>query len=283
MPTLDEFRNNSGVFAEEPAPEQDAAAPEEEIEELEPVDDLEDAPIEELEDLPDHDEPEPDLTPKEKTAFEKRMERERKKIEEQLSKQFEDKYSKHKRVIDQLGGDPDKIEQAMKERQLQDEALRMAEYNGWDEQQMQWYIQQQQANLQQENLQKELAELRISNQVNDLRDNPEFAGISSMKKDIADIVAKSNGTLNVEQAYWALGGQKRAQQTKREAEQRAAVQRRTRVVASDAPGSASTEKAIPSNILAQAAQMGMSEKELRELMNFDSTNINDYRSKKKAK
>jgi hypothetical protein len=123
--------------------------------------------------------------------------------------------------------------------------------------------------------------LRISNEINDLRDKPEFSGIKSMQKEIADLVSRSNGTLNVEQAYWALGGQQRAAQVKREVEQRAAFERRTgRVVAKDAPSSASTEQAIPPSVLADAKRWGLTEKDIRELASFDAKNINEYRQKK---
>lgn len=283
MPTLDEFRNNSGEFAEEPAAEHDADAPVEQPEE-EYEDISEDTPQDNdpEPDSDDFEQEEPELSPKEKTAFEKRMERERRKLEEALSKQYEDKYSKHKRVIEQLGGDPDVIEQRLREQQIVNEAQQLAEQYGWDDQQYQWHIAQKQQQIQQENLQKELADLRIANQINDLRDNPEFAGIQTMRKEISDIVGRSNGTLSVEQAYWALGGAKRNQQTKREAEQRAAVQRRQRVVANDAPAAASTEKALPPDVLAQAAALGMSPAEVRELMSFEGiNNINDYRKSKK--
>lgn len=299
MPTLEEFRNQTGEFAEDTAPVLDAEVPEQEepaeVEETE-TEELEQEEYEEeafeSEQEPDTGDSEDDVTelsPKEKTAFEKRLERERRKLEEQLSKQLEEKYSKHQRVIEKLGGDPDKIEQFLQEQQMQQEiaaqAQQMAEFNGWDQDQTQWYIndqmQKRQAELQQQQLQRELQELRLANEINDLRDNPDFPGIISMKKEIADLVSKSNGTLNVSQAYWALGGERRAQQMKREAEQRAAVQKRNRVVAKDNPTAASTDKAIPSNVLAQARQFGMSEKEIRELMSFDAKNINEYRQKKK--
>ncbi|MGG3454241.1 hypothetical protein [Paenibacillus rhizolycopersici] len=294
MATLEDYRNNTGEFAEEPADVQDAAVQEEPIDEPEievvETEDFEDVPENVQEPIIDVEtEDEPELSPKEKTAFEKRLEREKRKLEEELAKQIEAKYAKHQKVIEKLGGDPDKIEQMLTERQIQSEiqtqAQQLAEYNGWDDAQTQWYIQQQtqvkQQELQQQQLQKELQELRIANQVNDLRDNPDFPGIVSLKKEIADLVSKSNGTLDVTQAYWALGGQARAQQMKREAEQRAAVQRRTRVVAKDTPSAASTEKAIPGNVLAQAKLLGISEKELRELESFDAKNINEYRAKKK--
>ncbi|MNP64592.1 hypothetical protein D3C76_1601000 [compost metagenome] len=70
---------------------------------------------------------------------------------------------------------------------------------------------------------------------------------------------------------------------KREAEQRSSVQRRSRVVAKDNATAASTEKAIPASVLADAKRMGISEAEYRELLAFDSNNINDYREKKKRK
>lgn len=294
MPTLEEFRNNSGDFAEQPSAEVQDAAVQETVDEPE----TEEIDVEEYEDEAENDletdaeekvAEEPELSPKEKTAFEKRMERERRKLEEELSKKFEDQYSKHKQVIERFGGDPDKILQTVQENQMKAEveaqARQMAEFNGWDDAQTQWFVQDQMARkqqeIQQQSLQKELQELRISNEINDLRDNPEFSGIMNLKKEISDLVSKSQGSLNVSQAYWALGGQARATQMKREAEQRAAVKRRTRVVANDNPTAASTEKAIPASVIAQAKQMGISEKELRDLADFDAHNINEYRQKKK--
>lgn len=303
MPTLDDYRNNTGEFAEEPANVQDAAAPEQsEI----PTDvedyDFDDTPevtegdehgYEDFQepDTGDYDDEEPELSPKEKTAFEKRMERERRKLEEELSKQLEEKYSKHSRVIEKLGGDPDKIEQYLEEQRIQQEvsaqAQQLAYNNAWDDEQTQWYInnqmEQRRQQMQQNQLQQEIAQLRLESQINELRDNPDFAGINTMKKEIADIVSKSNGQLTVSQAYWALGGEQRAKQMQRETEQRAAAKRRNRVVAKDTPSAASTEQAIPANILAQAKALNMSEQEIRELMSFDAKNINEYRAKNKKK
>lgn len=298
MPTLEEFRNNSGEFAEESAEVQDAAVqqtidvPDEEAIEEQDID-LDDNE-EQFEDDSELDtdvfeEDVPELSPKEKTAFERRLERERRKLEEELGKQYEEKYSKHNSVIQKLGGDPEKIEEYLEQQRMQQEvsaqAQQMADFNGWDQEQTQWYIndqmQKRQADIQQQQLQRELQELRLANEINDLRDNPDFPGIISMKKDISEMVSKSNGTLTVSQAYWALGGENRAKQMKREAEQRNAMQRRSRVVAKDNPTAASTEQAIPSNVLAEAKRMGMSEKEVRELMSFEAKNINEYRQKKR--
>lgn len=305
MPTLDDYRNNSGDFAEESAEVHDADVPEQNDipDQVDEPDFDEDTPEDDGQDYDDDytpesdvdDDPEPELSPKEKTAFEKRLERERRKLEEELTQrleqQMEEKYSKHKSVIEKLGGDPDQIVQHLETQRIQSEiqtqAQQLAYNNGWDEEQTQWYVnnqmQQHRQEQQQKQLQSELAELRLSNQINDLRDNPEYPGIVGMKKEIADLVTKSNGSLNVSQAYWALGGESRAKQMKREAEQRSAVQRRNRVVSKDTATAASTEKAIPASVLAEAKRRGISESEIRELMSFDANNINDYRERKKRK
>ncbi|WP_339283681.1 hypothetical protein [Paenibacillus sp. FSL R5-0486] len=301
MPTLDDYRNNSGDFAEESAEVHDADVPEQndipdQVDEPDFDDDTPDGEEQDYEDdhtpEPDvYDDPEPELSPKEKTAFEKRMERERRKLEEELTNQLEQKYSKHKSVIEKLGGDPDQIERHLENQRIQNEvqgqAQQLAYNNGWDEEQTQWYIndqmERQRQQQQQNDLQKEIAQLRLESQINELRDNPDFAGIATMKNEIADKVNKSNGSLSVSEAYWALGGERRAKQMKREAEQRSSVQRRSRVVAKDNATAASTEKAIPASVLADAKRMGISEAEYRELLVFDSNNINDYREKKKRK
>lgn len=283
MSTLDDYRNNTGEFAPDAEETQEL--------DVEPHDNPEaDETFEEVdtgtESPSDREETQDDegdvqLSPKEQTAFEKRLERERRKLQEQLEREMEERYSKHKRVIEKLGGDPDKIEQEIQRRQIEADAQRMADMYGWDDLQTQSHVQQEMGKIQQQSFQKELQELRITNEINDLQDRPDLAGIRSMKKDIVDLVSRSNGTLSVEQAYWALGGAKRASQVQREAEQRAAINRRQgRVVASDAPSAASTEQVIPNSVLADAKRWGMSEKEVRELMNFDAANINEYRQKK---
>jgi len=306
MPTLDDYRNNSGDFAEPTAEVHDADVPEQndipdQVDEPDFDEDTPDGDERDYEDdyTPESDvdeDPEPELSPKEKTAFEKRMERERRKLEEELTQrleqQMEEKYSKHKSVIEKLGGDPDQIVQHLENQRIQSEiqtqAQQLAYNNGWDEEQTQWYVNDQmerrRQQQQQSDLQKEIAQLRLESQINELRDNPDFAGIATMKKEIAEIVSKSNGGLSVSQAYWALGGESRAKQMKREAEQRSAAQRRNnRVVAKDTSTAASTEKAIPNNVLSEAKRLGISEAEIRELMSFDANNINDYRERNKRK
>jgi len=283
MSTLEDFRNNTGEFApdagetqEQEVDIQDEPQVDESFEEEGGESQPSSTSVE-----PQDEEEDIQLSPKEQTAFEKRMERERRKLQEQMEKDFESRYSKHKAVIDKLGGDPDKIEQQLQQKQIELEAQRLADAYGWDDSQVQYYVQQESGKLQQQKFEKELQDLRIANEINELRDNAEFSGIMSMKKEITDLVSRSGGTLNVTQAYWALGGAQRAKQVQREAEQRAALQRRTgRVVASDAPTAASSEQAIPNSVLADAKRWGLSEKEVRELMNFNATNIQEYRQKK---
>lgn len=205
MPTLEDYRNNSGDFAEPTAEVHDADVPEQndipdQVDEPDFEADTREGDEQEQEDWhiatePDvDDDPEPELSPKEKTAFEKRMERERRKIEEELrqslEQQMEEKYSKHKSVIEKLGGDPDQIVQHLENQRIQSEiqtqAQQLAYNNGWDEEQTQWYVNDQmerrRQQQQQSDLQKEIAQLRLESQINELRDNPDFAGIATMKK-----------------------------------------------------------------------------------------------------
>lgn len=222
------------------------------------------------------------LTPQEKTAFQKRLEREQKKLEEKLrtemEEQFKQKYSKHDEAIQLLGGDPDKILSAARDSQIQRQALQLAEQNGWSQEDTQWYIDQQKQ-------QQELKELRVSMQINRLKDNPDYAGIASMEKEILSRIDKSNGALNVEEAFWALGGAKRVEQIKLEAQQREIAKRTapTRTVQRDTASSVPTEKPLPPSVLQEAQRMGISAEEARRLMNKPvSNNIDEYR-KNKAK
>lgn len=233
----------------------------------------------------DAEEPEEvQLSPKEKTAFEKRLERERVKLEEKLRKELEEqvesKYSKHKQAIEAMGGDPDKLLQAAREAQMLREAQRLAEQNGWSEEDTRWYVEQQKQ-------QQELKELRVQMQINRLKDNPDYAGISSMERDILSKIDKSNGALTVEEAYWALGGPKKAEQIKLEATQREIAKRaqQPRTVVRDAPSTSIGEKPLPDSVLRDAKMMGISEAEARRLYSSQSAHdIDTWREqRKKAK
>jgi hypothetical protein len=222
------------------------------------------------------------LSPKEKTAFDKRLDRDKTKLEEkirlEMEEQFKQKYSKHDEAIQLMGGDPDKILQAAKDAQLQREAQRLAEANDWSPEDTQWYIEDQKNK-------QELKELRVQMQINRLKDNPDYVGIASMEKDILSRIDKSNGALNVEEAFWALGGAKRVEQIKLEAQQREVAKRSaaTRTVQKDTPSTTTGEKPLPANILREAERMGISGEEARRIMNAPvSQNIDEYR-KNKAK
>lgn len=219
----------------------------------------------------------PALTEKEKTAFDKRLERDKAKIRADMEEQYKQKYSKHDEVIASMGGDPDKILNAAKEAALVREANKLAERNGWDEEDTQYYINQQKQ-------QQELKELRVQMQINNLKDSVDYAGIGGMQNDIIAMIDKSNGALTVEQAYWAMGGPKKAAQIKMEAEQREVIKRgqQPRTVLKDAPNNNSGDKPLSPQILQEAKRMGISEADARKLMSKQPVNnIDEYRERQK--
>lgn len=250
--------------------EQDDFEPEQEEELEQPEDAEEEQPDDEEDDLPP-------LTEKEKTAFEKRMERERTKLQQKLEAELEQKYSRHKQIVDSLGGDPDAIEKRIRDNQIATEAQRIAEANGWDDEQTQYYVEQQKQ-------QNELKELRVQMQVNRLRDNPDYIGIGSMEKDILSKIDKTGGALTVEEAYWALGGPKKAEQIRLEAQVRESTKRaqKPRTVLTDSPTSGTGEKPLSAEVMREAERMGISAAEARRLMSREpAQNIDDYRAKNK--
>lgn len=250
---------------------------EEVAEELETVEEIEEE-VEELEVIEDEDDL-PPLSEKEKTAFEKRMERERTKLEEKIRAESEEKYGKHKSVIDLLGGDVDVVEKRIRDNQTAQQAQKLAEQNGWDDETTQWYIEDQKNK-------QELKELRTQMQINKLKDNPDYAGISSMEKEIMAKIDKTGGALTVEEAYWAMGGPKKAEQIRLEATMREQEKRKKtpRTVLTDSAISTTSEKPLPPEIVQQAERMGISAAEARRLMsNEPAKNIDDWREKRKSK
>lgn len=252
----------------------------EDVEQSEDQQEEQEAPEDAPEDAETDDtEEEDELTPQEKTAFQKRLEREQKKIREDMEREFEQKYGKHKEVIESLGGDPDKILAAARENRIIQEAQRMAEANGWTDEETRWYVDQQKQ-------QQELKELRVQMQINRLKDQPDYLGIDRMEKEIMSKIDKSNGALTVEEAFWALGGPKRVEQVKLEAQQREIARRaqQPRTVQRDAPSTAVGEKPLPSNVLKEAQSMGISEAEARRLYQAKpASNIDEWREQRKAK
>lgn len=212
----------------------------------------------------------PDLPPEQKTAFQKRLEREQRKIREQLEQELKSQYSKHDQIIQLLGGDVETIEKAIKEQQWAQEA----EAYGYDRD----------AYVREKQREDRLFELEIRDQINELRDNPDYAGIQSMKKEVADMVKRSNGALTVEQAYWALGGKMRAEQVKREVEQRQIAKRKQ---AKFSPQSDSSSASVPTSPfsaeeLAAIKQMGLTVEEAQELMKTPS-DLYEFRKQRKKK
>lgn len=280
------LKETGGLVAD--AALQDAVVEQEEIVEEE----IESDELEEGLDASDEqdDDELPELNEKEKTAFEKRMEREKVKLQEkleaELNLQYEEKYGKHKQVLESLGGDPDVILRSIQENKLVAEANRLADANGWSDDQYNFYVQQQKDKIEQQKRDNELKELRVQMQINKLRDNPDYAGIGSMERDILAKIDKTNGALTVEEAYWAMGGPKKAEQLRLEAQMRESEKRKKqpRTVLTDSAAGTVTEKPLPADVLRDAERMGISASEARRLMsNEPSKDIADWRNKRKAK
>lgn len=276
-----EEQKQSGEVVEETT-QQDAAV-KEEVEETKEVE------VEETTDTEETEEEDlPEVPEEQKTAFAKRLEREQKKIREQaeneLKEQYEAQYGKHKSIVDMLGGDPDQVEQMILDNQAQavaqQQAQSLANQYGWDEQQTQQYAQQY---AQQQKKDQELADLKVQVQINELKDNPDYAGIGNMKKEIQTMIGRSNNVLSVEQAYWALGGKNRAEQLKREAEQREIAKRSKskRTVQSDSPTSGTGEKSLSPEDERMRQRMGLTLKEARELLKDGPKNLEEFRKSKK--
>lgn len=300
MPTLDEFRNQSGDFAPEPEQVQDAAVQQTDDVVTTDTIDIEQEQVEQ--DTPEADtslndqktpvqtqeqDDLPELSEKEKTAFEKRLERERRKLDEEkqkLREELEQQANPYKEVVDLLGGNVDQIKATIQQNQLISQADKLADQYGWTQPQYDAFIQQEQAKVREQQTQRELQELRIVNEINKLSRKPEFTGIDVMEKEIVDKVIKSNGALTAGEVFFALGGESRIKQMTRETEQRMVAQRaQKRVIQTDSAATPSNEKPIPQDMLTLGLARGMNEKQIRELLEFDATNIQEYRAKKKAK
>ena len=222
----------------------------------------------------DSDDDLPELPPEQKNAFQKRLEREQKKIRDIVEAESLAKYAKHQKIIDSLGGDPDVIEKAFQEQEWAKEAASQGYANP---EEFAWYIGQ-------KKLQAELNELRAKTQINELKDNPNYSGIKESEKEIqAYMVSKS---VTAKEAYWAINGEARATQIKREAEQRAVAKKAQpkRTVQSDsATGDAGALPPLPAELEVQRRQMGISHQEALDLLGSDYANIDDYRKQKQLK
>lgn len=288
---LQEWREQkeTGMTAEETQPDvQDAAVYEEPevVEEEpndipdEPEDDEEQADVDEPEGTSDEsdDEDEIELPEAQKTAFQKALEREKRKLaerEEQIKKELEQQYNPYKSFFDQLGIDPATAQQAIEQNKIRQQTEQLAYEQGWTDEQAQAYLQNQ---LEQQRQAEELHDLRVTVQINDLADKPEFAGIKQMKDQIKQLIRESGGKLTADQAYWAIGGPDRAKQLQREAQQREIAKRAKakRTVQTDNPASVPTEKPLPPDVKRAAQEAGISEREARRLMDMPN-DLEGYR------
>ena len=283
--TIDEFRQakQSGVdlYAEQQVQEDAAPETSEEVaEELETSDGMDGA--EDEQDAPESGiEAEDDDIPKEqKNAFYKRVQRERKKAYEEaeakIKQKFESQLNPYKAFFDQIGLDPQRAMEALEQNRVQQEAQRLAEYNGWTEEQTQMYIRQQ-------DLERKQTEMQVGLRIYELADTPDYPGIKQMKGAITDFI-RANPRATVEQAYWAVGGQNLAQQLRREAEQREIAKRATakRTVVSDAPNDTKAPEPLPPEAITFMRRTGMSEQEVRMMMKDEGPkNLEEYRKMKR--
>lgn len=279
--TIDDYRQakESGIDLYEV---QEDAAPEEEQQIEKPQEDQETEPEQETEqdDEQELDEEEIEVPEEQKTAFQKALEREKRKAREHALKkvreELEAEYNPYKAFFDRLGLDPQKALEAIEQSRIRQEAQRLADERGWTDVEMQMYIRQQE-------LEREQTEMRVSLRIYELADTPDYPGIKQMKNAITEFI-RANPRATVEQAYWAVGGQSLAQQLKREAEQRAVKKREqsSRKVVSDTISSPGGPAPLPPEAVAFMKETGMSEEEVRLLISDKMpSNIEEYRKWKR--
>lgn len=232
-----------------------------------------DAVTDDQEGVSDTLEPDEDIEVPEaqKTAFQKALEREKRKAEERVRLEIEEQYNPYKSFFDKLGiNDPaaamQAIEQQQREQQILEQAEQLAYEQGWTDEQARVWLETQQ---EQQRMRDEVHDLRVSAQINELADNPDYAGIKGMKEQIKQKITASGGALTAEEAYWALGGKQRAEQMKREAEQREIAKRSKgqRTVQQDGTA-ASTDKQLSPQLRSEAKRLGMSEQEAIRLQDM---------------
>lgn len=285
---LEEWREQkeSGMTAEETQPEVQDAAVHEDSETLEEPIDVDDDTDEDTDTASEldgtaeafDDDDDIELPESQKTPFQKALEREKRKFaerEEQLKQEYEQQYNPYKSFFDQLGIDPTTAQQAIERNRINQQAEQLAYEQGWTDEQAQAYLQNQ---MEQQRQSDELHDLRVTVQINDLSDKPEFAGIKQMKDQIKQLIKESGGRLTADQAYWAIGGPERAKQLQREAQQREIAKRAKakRTVQADNPSVVPTEKPLPPEVKRAAAEAGISEREARRLMDMPN-DLEGYR------
>ncbi|MDR6555441.1 hypothetical protein [Paenibacillus qinlingensis] len=229
-----------------------------------------------------------DVPAEQKTAFQKALEREQKKIREKAEKEVresvEREYSSYKKAFDELGTTPDQLLEAAQRSREEQQAKEIGYANGWDEDQTKWYLENQRKD-------RELQDLKISVKINDMADSPEYTGIKAMKPQLTAFM-RENPRMSVEQAYWALGGKARIEQASREAEQRAIAKRseQKRTVVSDANVVTQPGVQLTSQDARDAKRLNMSEAQAKNLLKADQQGafkslkeFREWKSKQKAR
>lgn len=283
-------QQKSGIPAD--ADVQDAAVQEGEVDDLE-IEEVDEEEVIDFDDEPESDAEEVsdaevqgedhELPEAQKTAFQKALEREKRKMKEEqdtMRSELEQQYNPYIAFFDQLGiQDPSIALKAIEDNRLRKQAEQLADDQGWTDDQALQYLRQRQ---EQHRLSEELQDLRVANQINELADNPDYAGIKGMKEQIKGKIASSGGALSAEEAYWALGGKERAAQLKRETAQREIAKRSTakRTVQTDTSAVPSGEKPLPADVRQAAKAAGISEKEARRLVDMPN-DLEGYRKWKK--
>lgn len=223
-----------------------------------------------------------DIPEGQRTAFQKALEREKRKAKEAAEQQYKTEYetqlNPYKAFFEKLGTDPQQAMEAMEQTRIRQEAESLAYNNGWDEQQTQMYMRQQ-------DLERKQTEMQVNLRVYELSETPDYPGIKTMKGAITDFI-RVNPKATVEAAYWATGGPQLVQQMKREQEQRDIAKRSQpqRKVISDAPADMKGPAPLTPDAVAFMKRTGMSEDQVRFMMNDKGPqNLEDYRKMMKAK
>ena len=237
---------------------------------------------EENDDLSSDNDQDDQIPSDQKNAFYKRVQRERKKAEqeaeERIKAEYESQLNPYKAFFDSVGLSPEQAMYQVEQNRINQEAQQLAYQNGWDEQQTQFYMRQQQLERQQQ-------ENVVALKVYELADTADYPNIKQMKGQITEFI-RANPRATVEAAYWAVGGPSLAQQLKREAEQREIVKRtqaRRTVVSGDSPA-ATGPAPLPPEAVKFMRETGTSEKVVRAMLNDEIPNdLASYRKWKNKK
>lgn len=277
--SLEQFRQAKATGVDltaQPEVEEDAAPIEQDIQQEQ--EDPQEITQEHQEEVDD----EPQIPQEQQSAWSKRAERERRKAAEEtetrLKSEYEAQINPYKAFFDQLGVTPEQALASIEQNRIKQEAENLAYQNGWDEQQTQMYMRQQE-------LERKQTDMTVNLRVYELSETPDYPGIKQMKGAITDFI-RANPRVPVEQAYWAVGGANLATQLKREAEQREIAKRgqTKRTVISDAPTDMKGPEPLTPEAVAFMRRTGMSEDQVRMMMKDEGpSNLEEYRKMMKTK